>query len=211
MPCYNHDRLVYGRIVNSSKDIVLRDMWAEQQRAAKELEEAEQEKSKAGFPPNEYGNGASTEMTMDQNQKNGLRRRGRASSNSGSVSISSNDDEIPVEDDRHKKRTTCHLDTTTAATTTTVPESEPTRPTTKKKKERNPDPLLWFGVFVPAPLRNAQNIFQKGNWFCPQHCDATEQGCPMIDIILLIPLSSSCLSLASMQLTCRTSIRVYCS
>lgn len=186
---------------------MLRDLWAEQQRAAKEQEEAEQEKSKASFPPNECENSTNTEIMVDQNQKNGLRRRGRAPSASGSVSISSNDDEMLVEDDRYKKRaggmatpTSSHLDTTTAAITTTVPESESTAKTsTKKKKERNPDPLLWFGVFVPAPLRNAQNFFQKGNCFCPQYCDATEHGRPVIDIILLISPSTSCLSLALMH------------
>lgn len=34
--------------------------------------------------------------------------------------------------------------------------------TQKKKKERNPDPLLWFGVFVPVSLRSAQSVFQQG-------------------------------------------------
>ncbi|KAF9971175.1 hypothetical protein BGZ73_005926 [Actinomortierella ambigua] len=32
----------------------------------------------------------------------------------------------------------------------------------EKKKEASRDPLRWFSVFAPAPLRNAQNSFRRG-------------------------------------------------
>ncbi|KAK3829051.1 MAG: hypothetical protein J3Q66DRAFT_324227 [Benniella sp.] len=185
--CYDHRmKALRGVIVNSPKDIVLRDLWAEQKRAAKEKEEEEagQEKS------HESGNGTGTEAMVDQTMhQGGLRRRGRApSSASGSVTPSSSNDDDNVEDDRGKKRLgaggmamSFSLDSITTTTTTTTAagagagagragaaDGESTAATTgttkKKKKERNPDPLLWFGVFVPAPLRNAQSNFQKGKF-----------------------------------------------
>ncbi|KAG0244595.1 hypothetical protein B0O80DRAFT_453946 [Mortierella sp. GBAus27b] len=167
--CYDlRMKALRGVIVNPPKEVALRDLLAERQQAAKEQEEAEQEKA------GECGN--DTEALVDQSQNNGggLRRRGRAPSTSGSVSTSSIDDDTP-EDDKYRKivggmaTSTSQLGTAAAATTattaasiTTTPESESKVTSTKKKKERNPDPLLWFGVFVPAPLRNAQSNFQKG-------------------------------------------------
>ncbi|KAF9355776.1 hypothetical protein BGX34_010260 [Mortierella sp. NVP85] len=178
--CYDHRmKALRGVIVNSPKDIVLRDLWAEQKRAAKEKEE------EAG---QESGHGTGTEAMVDQMiHPGGLRRRGRApSSASGSVTPSSSNDDDNVEEDRGKKRLgaggmakSFSLDSIATITTTTTTtaaagagagaadgESTATTGTTKKKKkERNPDPLLWFGVFVPAPLRNAQSNFQKGKLF----------------------------------------------
>ncbi|KAF9960311.1 hypothetical protein BGZ65_012529 [Modicella reniformis] len=178
--CYDHRmKALRGVMVNSPKEIVLRDLWAELKRSAA-MEEGTMEDGKS---TGEIGHGTGVEIMEDyssaQNGHCGLRRRGRALSGgmgSGSTgSLSSNDEDTLVEDDKYKKMST---KTATAFTDTmaVVPESTTLTTTTgtgtmistgtstkkKKKKERNLDPLLWFGVIVPASLRNAQSVFQKG-------------------------------------------------
>ncbi|KAG0357858.1 hypothetical protein BGZ54_000143 [Gamsiella multidivaricata] len=202
--CYDHRmKALRGVAVNGPSDIVLRDLWAEQKRAAMEAAEEADEQQERSRQASENGNGvADLWEDPNPNSKSGLRRRGGGAgagtgtlssvssglglgsglvSGSGSASLASNgddDDDTLVDEDKYKKKpvskatsiatehagksrvlgetTATETDATTTTTTTT------TIATAKKKKERNPDPLLWFGVFVPAPLRNAQSIFQKG-------------------------------------------------
>ncbi|KAI1300714.1 hypothetical protein EDD11_006026 [Mortierella claussenii] len=190
--CYDlRMKALRGVTIHGPKDMTLRDLRAEQQRAAEEIANAEQDTAATTDQygqVNETGKGSCTvEATKDQIQsdRSGLRRRG------GTASVaSSNDGDTLVDEDKYtkSKKTDVVLGSTTATSTTKTIEPSTTDPPSttdavitaaaviapasvltsslvaplKKKKERNPDPLLWFGVFVPAPLRNAQSCFQKG-------------------------------------------------
>ncbi|GJJ72698.1 coiled-coil domain-containing protein 115 [Entomortierella parvispora] len=80
----------------------------------------------------------------------GLRRRGGNKTDSSVSSIVS-DDEL-----KKKEATQSAMDSSSSSSTgsATAPKA--------KKKERNPDPLMWFGVFVPGSLRAAQTVFRRG-------------------------------------------------
>ncbi|KAF9169869.1 hypothetical protein BGX21_003521 [Mortierella sp. AD011] len=155
--CYDlRMKALRGVAVSGLSDIVLRDLWAEQQLAAKEAMDGDQDQARSR-QANENEDGT-IDIMEDQSLdgRAGLRRRGGAAS--GATSVASNEEDKLVDDEKLKKM--ANLMETLTATGTTTPTNTPT--TTVKKKERNPDPLLWFGVFVPGPLRNAQDIFQKG-------------------------------------------------
>ncbi|KAF9348044.1 hypothetical protein BGX26_000497 [Mortierella sp. AD094] len=164
--CYDlRMKALRGVTVNGPKDIVLRDLWAEQQLAAKEALDNDQDRVRSR-QASENGDGI-IDVTDDQSWigRAGLRRRGGGAS--GATSVASNEEDTLVGDEEHKKKmaslgaSTSNLVETLAAAGTITSANTPTT-AMKKKKERNPDPLLWFGVFVPAPLRSAQGIFQKG-------------------------------------------------
>ncbi|KAG0047383.1 hypothetical protein BGZ83_007549 [Gryganskiella cystojenkinii] len=91
----------------------------------------------------------------------GLRRRGgnTSSSTSSLVEQDQNIAKDDEDDDRKKKATapTSNVDSVFSSPSSTLSSK-----TTSKKKERNPDPLLWFGVFVPGSLRTAQTAFKQG-------------------------------------------------
>ncbi|KAF9109091.1 hypothetical protein BGX27_008018 [Mortierella sp. AM989] len=152
--CYDlRMKALRGVTVNGPKDIVLRDLWAEQQLAAKEEMENDQGRTRSR-QASENGDGPINITDESRNDRAGLRRRGAPS---GATSMASNDDDSLVNDDMHKKEMASLGDSTSNLLESAAPTMA-----TKKKKERNPDPLLWFGVFVPVPLRNAQGLFQKG-------------------------------------------------
>ncbi|KAF9189560.1 hypothetical protein BGZ51_009455 [Haplosporangium sp. Z 767] len=158
--CYDHRmKALRGITINGSTDIEIRDLLAERQRLAKEEQESnrEQEQGQNQEQKSEF-------KGRDQVQNHsGLRRRGVATK--GSESIRTTD--TLIEDDQKEmtssKETVSSTTTTGSATLDAMGSSDTSAATTtkKKKKERNPDPLLWFGVFVPASLRSAQSIFQK--------------------------------------------------
>ncbi|KAF8928347.1 hypothetical protein EDD21DRAFT_385228 [Dissophora ornata] len=168
--CYDHRmKALRGVAVNGPGEIALRDLLAEQKRAAEEVEEVGQNEQ----ANNEYGTGTGGLNDEEQNGRSGLRRRGGATSgvSSGASSMAFNDGDGTslVDENRYKKKgsDTTGEEITRAIIDTTIPSAITATTTTaaaatKKKKERNRDPLLWFGVFVPAPLRNAQSVFQKG-------------------------------------------------
>jgi hypothetical protein len=108
--------------------------------------------------------GTTASIISDSSHGSGLRRRGGntgdADSNNHHVDLSSS---TADDDDLKKKREasgrSCIPDSLSSTLSTT---SIATTATKAKKKERNPDPLLWFGVFVPASLRMAQTVFKQG-------------------------------------------------
>ncbi|KAG0334021.1 hypothetical protein BG004_000596 [Podila humilis] len=137
--------------MDTPTEISIVDLAAERKRIAKE-EEEKSERKKAMMEA--IGKLADVEISSahaDQTPTSagGLRRRGGGMTTARSEDSSSTDTDIAVESQS----------TDTAAGPTELP---PIEAPPKKKKERNPDPLLWFGVFVPGSLRNAQTTFQKG-------------------------------------------------
>ncbi|KAG0266476.1 hypothetical protein BG011_002267 [Mortierella polycephala] len=160
--CYDHRmKALRGVTINGSTDIEIRDLLTERQRLAK----AEQE-SNQGQEQRQGQDQKSEFNDHDQVQNHsGLRRRGVAAKGLESTRTA----DTLVEDDQKEmigsKETVSSTTTTGSATLDTMGSSDISAAAVatakKKKKERNPDPLLWFGVFVPASLRNAQSIFQK--------------------------------------------------
>ncbi|KAG0300566.1 hypothetical protein BGZ98_009081 [Dissophora globulifera] len=200
--CYDlRMKALRGIAINGPSDISLRDLLAEQKRAAINSEESGLKDEQVMV---EDGSAPSGLTDEERSGRSGLRRRGRMTSSmeTGAPSVLSIDDDTDtlVDEDKFKKKgssstiKTSHVvdesETTKATATTTSVDTASTAPATlatlalaptvttdiatapgltatgalpaKKKRERNPDPLLWFGVFVPAPLRNAQTVFQKG-------------------------------------------------
>ena len=84
----------------------------------------------------------------------GLRRRG---GNTGKDNSDANPSFI-ANDDELKKKEVSQVAGEPSSSSSTSSATTP-KP---KKKERNPDPLLWFGVFVPGSLRTAQTVFRQG-------------------------------------------------
>ncbi|KAF9929186.1 hypothetical protein FBU30_001799 [Linnemannia zychae] len=158
--CYDHRmKALRGvRIEDSTAAVEIRDLRAEdleRQRfqKAQEEEEAKKEEEQGG-----HSRQASGTRGNDQDQQSsqmGLRRRGGGG---GKTSVDSG--EINMNNDKRPLLPSASV--AGMATTESLGTGEEMSKTVKKKKERNPDPLLWFGVFVPVSLRNAQSIFQQG-------------------------------------------------
>ncbi|KAF9896675.1 hypothetical protein BX616_006971, partial [Lobosporangium transversale] len=182
--CYDlRMKAIRGVKVKGSTDIELQDLWAEQQQAAKQAEEAGDEALRGEQQANEVEIKATIPDLIGfqtRDVPSGLRRRGGAAivpSSSGSASINDDDNNTLVDDDKYVKSKIIDtgdksvtsssvetLDDTVingpAVASTTTEDTEALKKK-KKKKERNPNPLLWFGALAPMPLRNAQSAFQK--------------------------------------------------
>ncbi|KAG0035237.1 hypothetical protein BGZ82_005347 [Podila clonocystis] len=144
--CYdNRMKAIRGVAMDTPTEITISDLAAERKRLAKEEEENEQKKKDLQEAIGKL-NDVEISSRSDEapSSSRGLRRRG------GGMTSSRSDDSsrVPSQDSP--------IDVTNSLT-----ESDAPTPASKKKKERNPDPLLWFGVFVPGCLRNAQSVFQK--------------------------------------------------
>ncbi|KAG0100351.1 hypothetical protein BGZ93_002220 [Podila epicladia] len=131
--------------MDTPTEITIRDLAAERKRLAKEEEENEQKKNDLREAIGKL-NDVEISSRADEapSSSGGLRRRGGGMTSSRS------------EDSSRVASQDSSLDDTKS-----LAESDAPTPISKKKKERNPDPLLWFGVFVPGSLRNAQSVFQK--------------------------------------------------
>lgn len=125
-------------------EITIRDLAAERKRLAKEEEENEQKKKDLKEAIGKL-NDVEISSRSDEapSSAGGLRRRGGGMTSSRSEDSS----RVPSQD-------------SSIDDAISLAESDAPTPT-PKKRERNPDPLLWFGVFVPGSLRNAQSVFQK--------------------------------------------------
>ncbi|KAG0265172.1 hypothetical protein BGZ95_003403 [Linnemannia exigua] len=171
--CYDHRmKALRGVMIKSStKEIEIRDLRAEEiERQRVEKAREEEEAAAGGTGKDEEGNHRRQKSGTgydDQDQgsiRAGLRRRGGGgggvASGGGEVSddLEGKDDKSDKRHESPTKNASSIGSTATGSTTTTGTSGD----ATKKKKERNPDPLLWFGVFVPASLRSAQSIFQQG-------------------------------------------------
>ncbi|KAF8951687.1 hypothetical protein BGZ46_003852 [Entomortierella lignicola] len=163
--CYDlRMKALKGVTVHGPKDIALRDILAEQKLAAKEAATDNDQDIARSRQASENGEGVTD--TLDG--RAGLRRRGGGGGvlTSETAPLISNDEDTIVDNEKHKKKST-NLGASSSTSlvdnlSTGALDPAITSTPTKKKKERNPDPLLWFGVFVPAPLRSAQSLFQKG-------------------------------------------------
>jgi hypothetical protein len=123
--------------MDTSTEITIRDLAAERKRLAKEEEEIEQKKKDLQ----------------------------EAIGKLNDVEISSRSDEAPSSSGGLRRRgggmTSSRFEDSSIDGSKSLATSDAPTPVPKKKKERNPDPLLWFGVFVPGSLRSAQSVFQK--------------------------------------------------
>lgn len=133
-------------------EIEIRDLRAEEVERQR-LQEVQEEESKAAEKDSDSHRRQKSGTGYDDQEQEpgrvGLRRRGGG---------------VGSEDASSSVATTAGMatiDTTNSGTTIVVGDDDVTT-TKKKKKERNPDPLLWFGVFVPVSLRSAQSVFQQG-------------------------------------------------
>ncbi|KAG0284483.1 hypothetical protein BGZ96_011141 [Linnemannia gamsii] len=148
--CYDHRmKALRGVLIkDSSTEIEIRDLRAEEVERQR-LQEAQEEKSKEAEKESDTHRRQKSESGYDnQDQepsRSGLRKRGGGSAVSEDVSS-------PVS-------AAAAGMATSDSTNSGIDDATKTK---KKKKERNPDPLLWFGVFVPASLRSAQSVFQQG-------------------------------------------------
>lgn len=126
-------------------EITILDLAAERKRLAKEEEEVEQKKKDL-----QEGTGKLNDVEISSrsdeapSSSGGLRRRGGGMTSSRSEDSS----KVPNRD-------------SSISDSKSLSESDALTSVPKKKKERNTDPLLWFGVFVPGSLRSAQSVFQN--------------------------------------------------
>ncbi|KAF9132744.1 hypothetical protein BGW39_011448 [Mortierella sp. 14UC] len=169
--CYDHRmKALRGVMIKDpTTEIEIRDLRAEEIERQRLRKAQEEEDAAAGKDQGDHQRQRGETGYDDQDQqpsRAGLRRRGGGGGGGGGgVSLSEDlDGEVEEADRRHQSTT----DASSSSSVTTI-GSTPTGTTTTgtagdatKKKERNPDPLLWFGVFVPAPLRSAQSVFQQG-------------------------------------------------
>ncbi|KAG0028940.1 hypothetical protein BGZ81_004291 [Podila clonocystis] len=143
--CYdNRMKAIRGVAMDTPTEITISDLAAERKRLVKEEEDNEQMKKDLQEAIGKL-NDVEISSRSDEapSSSGGLRRRG------GGMTSSRSDDSsrVPSRDSP--------IDGTKSLTASDAPIPA------SKKKERNPDPLLWFGVFVPGSLRNAQSVFQK--------------------------------------------------
>lgn len=129
--------------MDTPTEITIRDLAAERKALAKEEEENEQMKKDLQEAMGKLNDAEISSRSGEiPSSSGGLRRRG-----GGMTTSRSEDSPSPSQ---------TSIDDTKSQAESDAPTLAP-----KKKKERNPDPLLWFGVFVPGSLRNAQTVFQK--------------------------------------------------
>ncbi|KAG0359566.1 hypothetical protein BG005_000605 [Podila minutissima] len=143
--CYdNRMKAIRGVAMDIPTEITIRDLAAERKRLAKKEEENEQKKKDLKEAIGKL-NDVEISSRSDEapSSAGGLRRRGGGMTSSRSEDSS----RVPSQD-------------SSIDDAISLAESDAPTPT-PKKRERNPDPLLWFGVFVPGSLRNAQSVFQK--------------------------------------------------
>ncbi|KAF9946025.1 hypothetical protein BGZ72_000756, partial [Mortierella alpina] len=158
--CYDHRmKALRGIVVKGPTEIEISDLLAVRQRQAKEAQERELEQETELTVNGEN----SVDGTLSQD-RSGLRRRvGGGGLDSGSTSAPSVE-HTDVDQDKKEKAGMMAVAGTSSASLGSAASMSAVAGVTlqsKKKKERNPDPLLWFGVFVPASLRSAQSVFQK--------------------------------------------------
>ncbi|KAF9103791.1 hypothetical protein BGX29_002928 [Mortierella sp. GBA35] len=168
--CYDHRmKALRGvSIKEPATGIEIRDLRAEE--LERQRIQAAQEAAAAASEKNQ----GDQKTSQDQDQsRSGLRRRGGGGgrgSDGSEDSVPKGGDDDDEKADRRKRDASSSssslvagegiatIDSTSAGTADAIDETNK-KP---KKKERNPDPLLWFGVFVPASLRTAQTVFQQG-------------------------------------------------
>ncbi|KAK3826359.1 MAG: hypothetical protein JOS17DRAFT_751356 [Linnemannia elongata] len=152
--CYDHRMKALRGVLIKDRvtEIEIRDLRAEEVERQR-LQEVQEEESKAAEKDSDSHRRQKSGTGYDDQEQEpgrvGLRRRGGG---------------VGSEDASSSVATTAGMatiDTTNSGTTIVVGDDDVTT-TKKKKKERNPDPLLWFGVFVPVSLRSAQSVFQQG-------------------------------------------------
>ncbi|KAK3818325.1 MAG: hypothetical protein J3R72DRAFT_480021 [Linnemannia gamsii] len=162
--CYDHRmKALRGVMIKSSTtEIEIRDLRAEEIERQRVDKAREEEEAAAGETEKEEGDhrrqksGTGYDDQDQEPSRAGLRRRGGGGGGGGSaLGGGSASDDLDSKDDKSDKR---HQSTKRNASSS---DSTVTGSTTTKK-ERNPDPLLWFGVFVPVSLRSAQSVFQQG-------------------------------------------------
>ncbi|KAF9311879.1 hypothetical protein BG003_006865 [Podila horticola] len=144
--CYdNRMKAIRGVAMYTPTEITILDLAAERKRLAKEEEEVEQKKKDL-----QEGTGKLNDVEISSrsdeapSSSGGLRRRGGGMTSSRSEDSS----KVPNRD-------------SSISDSKSLSESDALTSVPKKKKERNTDPLLWFGVFVPGSLRSAQSVFQN--------------------------------------------------
>ncbi|KAF9903308.1 hypothetical protein EC991_004000 [Linnemannia zychae] len=171
--CYDHRmKALRGVMIKDpTTEIEIRDLRAEEIER-QWLQKAQEEEHAASAAEKDQGDhqrqksGAGYDGLDQESSRAGLRRRGGGGGRGEGMSVSEDpngkDDEV---DRRHQSTgdassfsSVTGIGSTVTGTTTNGTASD----ATIKKKERNPDPLLWFGVFVPASLRSAQSVFQQG-------------------------------------------------
>ncbi|KAF9132053.1 hypothetical protein BGX30_012802 [Mortierella sp. GBA39] len=153
--CYDHRMKALRGVLIKDRltEIEIRDLRAEEVERQR-LQEAQEEESKAAEKDSDshrqQRSGTGYDDQEQESGRSGLRRRGGG---------------VGSEDASSSVATTAGMatiDPTSSGTTAAGGSDDEVTKTKKKKKERNPDPLLWFGVFVPGSLRSAQTVFQQG-------------------------------------------------
>ncbi|KAF9292609.1 hypothetical protein BGZ68_000013 [Mortierella alpina] len=157
--CYDHRmKALRGIVVKGPTEIEISDLLAIRQRQAQEAQERELEQEAELSVSGEN----SVDGSLGQD-RSGLRRRGGGGGgglDSGSTLVPPFENQDDDQDKKEKAGMMAVVGTSSGSSGSTASKSA-VAGVTKKKKERNPDPLLWFGVFVPASLRSAQSVFQK--------------------------------------------------
>ncbi|KAF9549523.1 hypothetical protein EC957_003473 [Mortierella hygrophila] len=151
--CYDHRMKALRGVLIKDRltEIEIRDLRAEEVERQR-LQEAQEEESKAAERDSDshrqQGSGTGYDDQEQKQGQSGLRRRGGG---------------VGSEDASSSVATTAGMATIDPTSSgTTVVGGADDEVTKTKRKERNPDPLLWFGVFVPGALRSAQTVFQQG-------------------------------------------------
>ncbi|KAF9570002.1 hypothetical protein EC968_002361 [Mortierella alpina] len=157
--CYDHRmKALRGIEVKGPTEIEISDLLALRQQQAREAQERELEQETEMNTSGEN----SVDGSLGQD-RSGLRRRtgGGGGLDSGSTSMPPFENADDHQDKKEKAGMMAVAAASPGSSGSTASTSAAAEVTQKKKKERNPDPLLWFGVFVPASLRSAQSVFQK--------------------------------------------------
>ncbi|KAF9160865.1 hypothetical protein DFQ26_005115 [Actinomortierella ambigua] len=92
----------------------------------------------------------------------GLRRRGGGREERGEGEGGGEGSSWDVSNATATRGAKISAESAAAATDNGDDEDVDTQADKAEKKEASRDPLRWFGVFAPAPLRNAQNSFRGG-------------------------------------------------
>ncbi|KAH7048057.1 hypothetical protein BKA57DRAFT_464031 [Linnemannia elongata] len=153
--CYDHRmKALRGvSIKDQTTEIEIRDLRAEEVERQR-LQDAQEEESKTAEKDSDshrrQRSGTGYDDQEQEPSRSGLRRRGGGG---GSEDASSSVTTMAG---------MATVDSKSPGTTAGGGADGEATKTQRKKKERNPDPLLWFGVFVPVSLRSAQSVFQQG-------------------------------------------------
>ncbi|KAF9964496.1 hypothetical protein BGZ70_006378 [Mortierella alpina] len=142
--CYDHRmKALRGINVKGATEIEISDLLAKRQRQAKEAQEQELEQEQETELTISGENPADGSLGQD---RSGLRRRGGGGGIDSGSTLGLTFENMDDHQDKKEKAGMMAVAGASSGSPGSAASTSAVTGVTKKKKERNPDPLLWFGL-----------------------------------------------------------------